>query len=249
MKKINKLIFTIILALISIDVYAACDTKELNELRSAAANIKTSYEVMEGKFDPSEYSPPDGITDEELEEYEGVYTFFRIYITNLTPDLYITVYNDLTDQTTTYNYSDSTDGTITFDWDDIRGLVNYQITVYSSNQTNCADTKLHTLYLTTPRYNEYSSYEICDGAEDYYLCYEYLTVPEDVSYSEFVQNVEEYKINHNTEKEEEESPQESNDFISFLSQHKVPILVISITILAIGGLTTVIIIKKRRRII
>ena len=246
MKKINKLIFFIILALITIDVYAACDTKELNELRSVAANIKTSYEVMEGTLDSSEYTPPDGITDEELENFEAKYTFFRIYITNLTPELYVTVYNDLTKKTETYNYDDSNNGTVTFDWDDIRGLVNYQITIYSSSKTSCADTKLHTTYFTTPRYNEYSNYAICDGAEDYYLCYEYLTVP-DVQYDEFVEKVTEYKNRQITDSDSEKEEQDNNGFIEFIKEYKIIIISVIVIIVLAGGLTTAIIIKKRRR--
>lgn len=245
MKKLKAFIFTLMLFFVSSSyVYAECDATELNTLRSAATNVRASYEEMRALLDPSEYTPPDGTS---AEGYEAYYTFFRVYVTNLTEDLYIEVHNDANGETKTYTYEDSDNGTVTFDWADIYLMANYTIRVYSSDNTNCSGTELYTLYLTTPRFNQYSTYDLCEGAEDFYLCYEYLSIPDDVSFGRFVELIERYKngqIDDDGNKVEE--PDEGNGFIQFLGEHYVAIIIIAIVIIAAGVTVTVIIVKKQR---
>ena len=246
MKKLKAFIFTLMLFFASSSyVYAVCDATELNTLRSVAANVRASYEEMRELLDPSEYTPPDGTTEDG---YEAYYTFFRIYVTNLTEDIYIEVHNDANGETNTYTYEDSDNGTITFDWADIYLMVNYTIKVYSSDNTNCSGTELYTLYLTTPRFNQYSTYDMCDGAEDFYLCYEYLSIPDDVSFGKFVELIERYKngLIDDDGNEVEDSEKEENGFIQFLGDHYIAIIIIAVVIIAAGVTVTVIIVKKQR---
>ena len=246
MKKMKAFIFALLLFFASSRyVYAVCDATELNTLRSAAANVRASYERLRAEMDPEDYTPPDGTTYEEFTAY---YTYFRIYISNLTEDLYVEVYNDSTGETTTYTYEDSDNGTIYFDWDRIVLMVNYTITVYSSSNTNCEGTELYTLYLTTPRYNTYSTYDLCDGAEDFYLCYDYLSI-EEVEYGRFVELVSRYKsglIDDEGNEIEEPSEKDTNSFIEFLSNHYITIIIITVVVIAVGVTVIVIIVKKQR---
>lgn len=246
MKKLKAFIFTLTLFFASSSyVYAVCDATELNTLRSVAANVRASYEEMQGVLDPSEYTPPDGTGTEDFTAY---YNYFRIYITNLTEDIYVEVYNDANGETSTYTFEDSDNGTVTFDWDDITLLANFTITVYSSDNTNCSDTQLYTLYLTTPRFNSYSLYDMCDGAEDFYLCYEYLSVPDEVSFGEFVDLIERYKSGTIDDEGNtvEEPVLEENGFVEFLRDHYVTIIIITVVVIAVGVAVTVIIVKKQR---
>ena len=246
MKKLKAFIFTLTLFFASSSyVYAVCDATELNTLRSVAANVRASYEELKGIMDPSEYTPPDGTSAEDFTAY---YNYFRIYITNLTEDIYVKVYNDATGEENTYTYQDSDNGTVTFDWEDITLLANFTIKVYSSFNTNCSDTELYTLYLTTPRFNNYSLFDMCDGAEDFYLCYEYLSIPDEVSFGQFVDLIERYKNGQVDDDGNivEEPENEENGFIQFLGEHYVEIIVIAVIVIAVGVTVTVIIVKKQR---
>ncbi len=245
MSKFKVLIFTLVLFFASTTyAHAACDANELNTLRGVASNVRVSYEEMREPLDPSEYTPPDGTSSDD---YTAYYTFFRVYITNLTEDIYVEVRNSATGETTTYTYDQSDNGTITFDWEEITVMVNYTITVYSSSNTNCPDTELYTLYLTTPRFNQYSTYDLCEGAEDFYLCYEYLSV-EDVSFGEFVELVERYKAGQIDDGSNVEEPDDGgNGFIAFLGDHYIAIIIIAVVVIAVGVTVTVIIVKKQRR--
>ena len=247
MKKLKALIFALIFFFASSSyAYAVCDATETNELSRAAVNVRASYEEAQILADPEDYTPPDGTDIEEAPDV--YYLVFRIYITNLTEDLYVEVYNDVTDETETYTYADSDNGTVTIDWDGVRDITNFTIRVYSSDNTNCAGTELHSLYLTTPRYNSYSSYEMCDGAEDFYLCYQYLTI-EDVPFDEFVSSLERYKagqIDDEGNEIVEPEPEEEGGFVQFLQDHLVAIIIIVVVVVACGVTVTVIIVKKQR---
>ncbi len=248
MKKINALILALLLFLVNSNVvYAVCDASETNTLNSLAANVRASYEVMREELE-GEYSAPDGLTEEELEEYVAYYSFFRIYISNLTEDLYITVENDVDDQVQTYTYQDSDNGTISLDWTNILAITNFTITVYSSSNTNCANTELYTLYLTTPMYNEYSQYRLCDGNEDFYLCNTFLSVPS-VDFGRFVELIERYnagQIDDSGEEVEEPIDSEEEGFFDFIQDNLAIVIGVGVAIVVIGGLTVYVIIRKRR---
>lgn len=253
MEKIKVGILTVILFLININnVSAACDFTETDELNKLASNVKVSYEVGAGdEIDKkNEITPPDGLTEEELAQWEEekAYTaVFKVYVTNITEDLYVTVYDKLLDTTTTYQYSDTNNGTLTIRQEYIESIDEFTINVYSSDTTNCSGTKLNTLYLTTPMYNTYSSYYLCEGAEEFYLCHEYLSVLP-VSFSEFEELVTQYKngkinedgdINNNEQKEEA-------SFWDFIKNHKNLVIGLSIGICVSGGVVIGIVIKRKR---
>ena len=247
MKKIKAFVLAFTLFFLSTNVYAVCDVTESNTLNSLATNLSISYEVVQVEIPMDEnFNPPDGLTEEEDEEYVAYRNYFRFYIGNVTEELYIVVTNQNTDESTTYTYDDVVDGVITFDERVFIEIVNYKIDVYSSSQTNCPDTLLYTWYQTTPMYNSYSGSYLCDGIEEFYLCHEYLSV--ETSFANFEQLTNEYRAGHIDDNGEEivtpEEPEEG--FLNFISDHLVIVIVVAVVIVAAGGLITFVVIKKQR---
>ncbi len=239
MKRINipaLLLFMFILGLTN--VYAECSTDDMSKIRSEAVQVKVSYEKTTRIMDSSEYHI-DGTNDDTdlgiTEEY------YKIYINNLTENLYITVYNNYTDKTDTYTYQDSDNGTISFDNNDILQLVKYTITVYSSSNTNCPDTQLYITDLTTPRYNYYYYDSVCNDAKDFYLCQEYLTI-DFIDYTTFKKSVNDYLEGLIDTNGEEVEKQVSVVKTSFWDKYKIVIIVGGVVIVGIG---TILVIKKR----
>lgn len=248
MKKMMGLIFALFAFLIGIPIVSAtCSAEESNKLNSLAVNVKANYEVIEKEIAVDDnFNPPDGLSEEQLNSYKYIRKFFKISINNVTEELYIKVTNDKTKETTTYSFNNAVDGVISFEEGITTDITNYTIVVYSSSATNCADTKLYTTYLTTPKYNSLSESVLCEGIEDFYMCHPYLSV--DASFENYEQKIEQYregKINSDGENiENNEEKKES--FIDFIKNNKGMVITITIVVIAIGGLVTVIIVKKQR---
>lgn len=241
MQKIQKLFLIGLFFILSIsNVEAACTNEETSKIRNEAVQVKTSYEKKTRVLDKDEYGLPDGTPpDADVEITED---YFEVYINNLTDNLYVTVYNDATKETITYNYQNSNNGTISFKWERINQIVDYTITVYSSSKTGCADTQLYQTNLKLPRYNSYSLENICNNAGDFYLCHEYVTVDE-VDYPTFNKRVQSYlngQVDINGEEKKEESKKEDK------KNSGIIIGTICVIIVA-AGVGTVIIVKKQRR--
>ena len=247
MKKIRVFTLAILLFFLSTNVYAVCDVTESNTLNSLAVNVSANYEVIEKEVPIDEnYNFPDGMNEELLEDYVATREYFRIYIANVTEDLYVIVKNQGTGEEVTYTFADVVDGIITFDADIYVVNTNYTIEIYSSDETNCPDTKLYTLYLTLPAFNPYSETAYCEGIEDFYMCHKYLSV--DVDFSTFYEDTENYRNGLiDGDGEEITEPVEGNGFLEFLGDHLVIVIVIVVIIVAAGGLITFVVIRKQRR--
>ena len=247
MKKIKVFTLAILLFFLSTNVYAVCDVTETNTLNSLATNVRISYEVVQVEVPVDEgFNPPDGLTEEEDQNYVAYRNYFRFYISNVTEELYIVVTNQSTNESTTYTYEDAVDGIITFDARVFIEIVNYTIDVYSSSATNCPDTLLYTWYETTPMYNSFSESNLCEGIEDFYLCHEYLSV--ETSFDNFERLVQEYRDGHIDDNGEEiVTPEEPDEgFLGFISDHLVEVIIVAVVIVAAGGLITFVVIKKQR---
>lgn len=218
-------------------VEAECSVTENNRLNSMAVGVRSDYEEVIRDKDPNSYDLPDGSDADTPKDLKEVLLQVNVY--NITEDLYIIVHNSITDTTKKYTYEDSKDGVISFEWDNIYQIVNYTITVYSSDKTNCPNTKLHTLYVTTPRYNENSVLSACSGAEDFYLCYKYISV-EMPDESEFIRLVDEYKKGHINESGEEIKEPEKNE-----KKSRVLPIAIGIGALGVIGVTAIVVVVRR----
>lgn len=250
MKKMKAFTCAFIFFLISNPVvHAACSTEEANKLNSIAVNVKTSYEVVKEEIPYQDgFTPPDGLTDEEIANYKYYQDVFKIHIENITEELYITVTNKKTDKTQKYTYADAKDGTVTISEIVSDEIVDYVITVYSSDKTGCANTELNTINYSTPMFNYFSTYSRCEGIEEFYLCHPYLSVSDSTTYNDFVTMAEKYRSGKINEKGEDipEKDKKKQGFLNFIKEHKGVVIGSSIAVLTIGGLVIGIIIKKQR---
>jgi len=223
MKKI--LTFLIVMFLFNINVSAAslCSYQEQTELNSKAANIKVSYEIVEETI--------------EFEDGESSMKLFKIEILNVTDEFYVLIKNDVTKDEKIYYSSDAKDGVITFDWDYAETVTNFTIQVYTTNNTNCAEEKYKTFYLTTPRYNEFYNIETCQELTDFYLCQEYVTFGE-ISREKFLTQINNYKngdVNNEGENPVEPTePKVVDKIFEFIDNNKLYIISGFLVITAIG---------------
>ena len=246
MKKFKLGVVTFLMALLCMPhVYAECDAAEANKLSSLANNVQGSQEVVEKEVEPGpDWNTPDGLTDEEYENYVYMMKFFRVHINNITEDLYVVVTNKNTKESKTYNYSDTSNGNISFDEVVSSQIVNYTIDVYASSKTNCGSKKLRTFYITTPKYNSLSEYSLCEGINEFYLCHEYLNVEVNTeNFESLTRQYREGKIKADGSKNDDKT---DNSFLGFLKEHIGTVIIISLLIVTIGGLVIVIIVKKQR---
>lgn len=177
MKKILITLFLFLIMTLNVNAESKCSYTEQAELLNKASNVKVNYEIIS----------TENIVNEELETID----YFRISVYNITEDFYINIKNDQGDNETFY-YSDAVDGVISLKYDIIDKVSNFEIYVYSSTNTNCPSEKYKTLYLQTPRFNDYSNYQICQELKDFYLCKEYVTFGE-MSKDDFRKQLESYK--------------------------------------------------------
>ncbi len=247
MKKFKLVLVTFLMTLLCMPhVYAECDAAEANKLSSLANNVQGSQEVVEKEVEPGpDWNTPDGLTDEEYENYVYMMKFFRVHINNITEDLYVVVTNKNTKESKTYNYSDTSNGNISFDEVVSSQIVNYTIDVYASSETNCGSKKLRTFYITTPKYNSLSEYSLCEGIKEFYLCHEYLNV--EVNTENFESLTTQYREGKiKADGSINDGDKKDNGFLGFLKNHVGTVIIVSVLIVTIGGLVIVIIVKKQR---
>lgn len=223
---------------------ATCGYEEQAKLNNEAANVKANYEIKERILEPGEYDIPDGIEDGD---YVAKTDYIQVNILNLTENMYAEATNDVNRDVKKFNYSDTQNGNISFNWSELDTMATYTIKIYASDKTSCERSPLKTLYVSLPRYNDYSTYEICKQVPDYYLCQRYVTY-DSVGYDTFFTRVQEQIDKKN--KEEEENRQNNKWYkkvANFIVEHKVPFIIGGVTLVVVASGATIIIIKKRRR--
>lgn len=247
MKKIRVIVITLIAFFVSTSwVNALCDATESNRLNGLAVNVKHSYEIVDLEVPlPDDYNLPDGMSDEDLENYVNKESYYRIYLSNITEDLYVVVTNTNTNEKKTFRYSDTENGSVSFDERVGTEIINYTFEVYASEKNDCVGRKLHTMYLTTPMYNVYSESANCTGISEFYLCHEYLSV--DVKFDKFDSLTEQYregKIREDGSIKEDEKTEKG--FFGFIKEHKGIVIGATFLIVVAGGCITIVIVKKQR---
>lgn len=219
----------------------SCSYEEQAKLNNEAANVKVNYEIKERILDKSEYSPPDGAED----DYVAKSDYMQVNILNLTENMYVEVSNNYNDDVKIYNYADTDNGNISFDWYTIGSVVKYTVKVFSSSNTSCEGNNLKTLHITLPRYNDYSTYDICSSVPEYYLCERYVTYDE-VSYDKFFTRVNK-EVEKQRKIEEEENKKWYIKVLDYVKEHKTAFIAGGIILVVAAGSTAVIIVRKRRR--
>ena len=124
--------------------------------------------------------------------------YYVIKISNLTPNIYITVYEDDNETTTTYTYDDSKDGVIEIEHWYIYEKVYYTVNVYSDVE-GCMNDSLNEIKVNTKKFNERYGYVSCEENPDYEKCDPFYEAPEgeEQTDEEFYEEIQEYNKNKN----------------------------------------------------
>lgn len=119
--------------------------------------------------------------------------YYIIKISNLTPDLYVKVYEDDNETTTTYTYDDSENGVIEIEHWYIYEKVNYVVSVYSTEE-GCTDEVLAEIEVSTKKFNERYGYVACEQNPDYEKCDPFYEPADDEEQTdeEFYEELKEY---------------------------------------------------------
>ena len=125
--------------------------------------------------------------------------YYVIKISNLTPDIYVTVYEDDNETTTTYTYDDSENGVIEIEQWYIYEKVYYTVNVYS-NVEGCTGESLNEIRVNTKKFNERYGYVSCEENPDYEKCDPFYEPPagEEQTDEEFYEEIQEYNKKQNT---------------------------------------------------
>ena len=222
MKCIKYIIFTILILLTNIFIIdASCTEEEISNLKKEVEKIKITYKHM-GKV--------------EYEEYTA-YNIFEVTVKNLTEDFYIKI-TELEEEIKVFPTNG--EGKLKI----YNGSWNFY--VYS----NKCDTKLDTIKVVIPRFNEYSLDPLCEGidGEDFPLCGKYYEY--NVSYSNFKERVTYYRDTHNIKKEDINRENKNNNnyieyLISYLLNYRLYIIIGLIAILLI--LIPIIVYKRTKK--
>ncbi len=235
-KRLKKYITIIIVFLFlatRVNAASMCDYKEKRELNQKAGNIKVNYEIVE-----------DEVPNEDMLYSE--YKSFDITILNVTKEFYIKVNNNYDEIERTYTYEDAKDGVIKFKWYYIDGITNFNIQVVSSDETSCPDERYKTLYLTTPRFNEYYYSGTCQLYPELDYCQEFV-MNNYISEEAFSKKVESFE-KKNKKKEEKEKNKDkkiTDKIFDFLDKYKW--IIVGSIVLVIGGILVVKIIKNKNK--
>lgn len=234
MKKILAFLSLMLLFNINVSAASSCNYNEQAELNSKAANVNVSYEVID--------------STEEFEDGLANTRVFQIQILNVTEEFYILIKNDVTKEEKTYYSTDAKDGIISFIWDYAETVTNFTIQIYTTNKTNCVDEKYKTIYLTTPRYNEYYNIESCQELSDFYLCQEFVTFS-DINRENFLKQLESYRngeIDISGEEPVVEEPSSTDKIFKFIDDYKWYIIG-GVVIIILGSYTVYRIKTKKQR--
>lgn len=238
-----------LICLLTVKVNAAtCNYEEKATLNNEISNVKANYEAKERILSKEEYTiPVEIIGTEEEANYVSKTDYLSVNILNLTENFYIKVTNDYDDEEKIYQYSETTNGNITWDWHNVQKLVTYTIEIYASSKTGCEGTLLKTINLKLPRFNEYSTYSMCDSFPDYYLCKKFVTYGE-IEYETFAKKMNEKAEEKNKKEEEKEEKNNKwyNKVKKFIIDNKEIFIVGGVVIVTLTCGTVYIIIKKRR---
>lgn len=239
------IIFMIGMFMLRCNVYAAedrsCNASSLNELRTAAANVKVSYVPTTLHVDN------DGNSTNGEDSTEAKYLDVKIY--NVTEGLIVRVNasgNRVVDDEKIVTYRNvGPDGSITIRQPVQREMITYIFTIFSTSY-GCVNKTLRTMKLTLPKFNYYSQLSICSDIPEYYLCQEFTTYK--IDGSNFYDKVDEYKAKLLEQEEKGELIVDDNTSIiskaaSAVSNHKF--IIVGIIVL-VGVIVTIVILKRKK---
>ncbi len=241
MKKISILILGLITILTPQKfVYAesSCSYSEQVEFNNLAANVQGTYEAVDI------YNGTTIDIDGTGEEIDNYVRGLRISILNITDDIYIKLINGNSKEERTYYYKDTNDGILTFDTSDVLDVVEYTVEVYA-NKHSCVGELYRTFTFTTPRYNRFSLYTICNDNPGFYYCQEFIQSAE-ISLEDINSLLVKYQSQQKQEEEQEKNKGLWNKLKDFYKEHTVAVNIGASVLVIVGVTSTVILVKKRR---
>ncbi len=190
-----KLMFLIVLVVSSLKVVKAdCDYSTQANLNAAAANVSANYEITQVVIDLDGVEHPE-VSEEVATTLESGYVLadvIHLRILNVPDSIYFTIENEEEGIKEVHKSSEMQNGEFKFKVPDFNKVREYKVKIFS-NESACIDTELRTITITTPKFNEYSMYNACDGVDKYY-CQKYVTTDinmnEDKLYQEFNETLE-----------------------------------------------------------
>ncbi len=252
MRKIIKMVLAFMISgmfITGVKAEGTCSNSEQAELNKLVTKIKATYEAKEEDMDPSQYGHPDSAGAEDEEEFEPPkVSYFDVIITNLDEKLYLVVTNDFNTDRLTLSSSDAKDGVITFQWRNLTQVTNFDIEVYSNNNTGCANELQKTIKVKLPRENEFYYSMFCTNNPDFNLCEKFVTYAP-ISTETFLERTEKYTAQ--VIAEEEEKAEEANKtwlekVKDFVVANKYYFIGGGAVVLIGAGVVVAVIVKKRR---
>ena len=245
MQRIKNMLFAFGISVIfiaNVGAASVCTNAEQAELRTAAGNIRATYEEQERK--ETNYN-------EHMEtEFTHIYHYMKINITNISEKFYVEVENDYDKKKETYNYSNTTDGILSFDWEEVyEKPVTFTIKVYSSDKTGCEGELYRTITLKIPRYNVYSHETICAQYSDNELCKEWVMYNE-MDFETFQNEMNEYVDKEFLKLQGSNGKEINNSFWErvkeFVSDNKYYFIGGGAVLIVAAGVAVVVIVKRKR---
>ena len=228
----------------------SCTYKEQSTLAKEAANINVTYELPYKELDDGYTDTIDGVISPEGENVTGKYEgfqgyYFRMFITNLTENFKITFSEPLAilggnvvKEITANDANEN--GMIELYTLNLTKRRTLNISIVS-NTVNCQNKKLRTKRATIPKYNAYSSSNLCEGHKDLKICGDFYDTDDDEQ--EFIKRLNKAL---NPDKKEEDKKSFWTNISSLLGKYWW-VMLIAVVLIGIG-IVAYIIYRKRRKI-
>lgn len=215
-----------------------CSVNEQVKLAKAASAVKVEYE-------PVEIKAP-GYDDPNSSNYSVMIYALDIKIYNITDDIYAVVSVENGNSYSIDSSMNNSEGYIVLRDDGVGSIKKYKFDIRSQNG-NCEADILRSIELSTPKYNQLSNRNACREVPHFYKCQEFVSY--DFEADNYLKDIEEYKekLAKQGIKDTKEGLVANNGAvgktIKKISDYKWIVLA---TILLIGCIITIIIIRKRR---
>lgn len=231
-KNINYLLLLLFGMLITVGVKAStCSDSRVLELSSLANEVNVSYQEYDkvvDKLDSDTFGDEDG-------EVDVTYPAYYLTIYNLSDDLNASIVRSDTKETVEVSAKNKDkDGVVYVDAGMAAKVKLFTVKI-RSNDSSCKNEVLKALAVTTPMFNDFSTYTVCQEYPEFELCKKYTTVDySNLTMSDFNTKLEEYKV----KKEEEERQQKSivynvGKFFDTYKWYIIGVVIIGVAIIVI----------------
>jgi len=222
MKRKLLFLFALLLSFTISAKASTCSDERIIELSTLANNVNVTYVGYDNTSEP-QTNPLDDEVDVDI------VPSFYIAIYNITDQLNAVVKNETTKKSVEVTSKNAKDGVIYVDAGAADSVKTFTVTIRSNN-SNCMNEVLKTTTVTTPMYNRFFEYELCEENPDFNMCQQYtFTDYSSVRDKVFQEKVEEYKVQ---KQEEEKNKNVFNRVLNFIVKYMWVFIIIVIIIVA-----------------